>query len=342
MATEPATAHPTKILLIHFGQLGDVVLSLPAIRAVRQRFSGAKITVAVGKSCAAVIELAGVADERIVVDRVELRDGNRVRSILEIVRLVRDVRRRKFDFVIDLHSLSETNILGFLSGANIRLYSNRKNRSLDFLSTLSAPKEDKQQHAIERYLDVLKPLGIGGVSRAPDITPRAKDVEFVENLWRAQALAGVLVGLFPGAGHESRRWNLDNFATLAAQLTRNARIQVAVFLGPEEAHLAKDVRARFPEQTPVFDSLTLFQFVAALARLSVFVSNDTGPVHLAAAVGTPIVVVLDAHAPTQYLPLVEHIRAVNSAPISEIGVGEVYSATLDLLGLSRVRSEVSG
>src|SRR5947209_20460997 len=102
---------PRNILVIDFGQLGDVVLSLPALRAIRERFPRARITVAVGASCAPVVEMSGYADKALAVDRVALRDGPKPLSIWKIARLVKDVRREQFDFVIDLHSLSETNLL---------------------------------------------------------------------------------------------------------------------------------------------------------------------------------------------------------------------------------------
>jgi ADP-heptose:LPS heptosyltransferase len=321
------------ILVIAFGQLGDVVLCLPALNAVRHHFAHAKLTVAVGKSCAAVIELASGLDDMIVVDRVELRDGPRLQSMREIVRLVRDVRARRFDLVIDLHSLSETNLLGFLSGARHRLYAHRERRSLDWLSTFVPPREDKQQHLTERYLSVLRPLGISRASHTPVIAPRRADLASVDALWMAHDLRRdeVLVGIFPGAGHESRRWSLGNFAALAERMTRDERVRVAVFLGPEEGHLMADVRAQFSGETRIINGLSLHQLVAALSRLSVFVTNDTGPMHLAAAVGTPVVVVLDQAAPTQYLPLVRQIRAVRSGPLRTIGVSEVHDAAMALL-----------
>src|SRR3977135_1299476 len=100
---------PRNILVIDFGQLGDVVLSLPALRAIREKFPRARITVAVGKPGAEVVELSGYVDARIIGDRVALRDGFKVLSIARIVKLVKEIRRAHFDFVIDLHSLSETN-----------------------------------------------------------------------------------------------------------------------------------------------------------------------------------------------------------------------------------------
>src|ERR1044071_935491 len=163
------TFDPRNILVIDFGQLGDVVLSLPALRAVRERFPRARITVAVGKPGAPIVELSGYADATITVDRVQLRDGSKLLALFRISRLVKQVRREHFDFVIDLHSLSETNLLGFLSGARQRLYARRPGRSLDLLSNFRPrpPVEDNrpEKHAIDRYLDVLVPLGIRDAPR---------------------------------------------------------------------------------------------------------------------------------------------------------------------------------
>src|SRR5207342_2694539 len=92
--------------------------------------------------------MANVSDDQILVDRVGLRDGNKASSIAAIFRLVRDVRRRKFDLVIDLHSLYETNLLGYLSGAKYRLFANRPGRSFDRLASfpVKPPREDKTLH----------------------------------------------------------------------------------------------------------------------------------------------------------------------------------------------------
>src|ERR671921_35897 len=161
------TFDPRNILVIDFGQLGDVVLSLPALHAIRAKFPRARITVAVGKPGKQVVEMSNAADETLVVDRVSLRDGSKPLSVWRIARLVKEVRARRFDFVIDLHSLSETNLLGFLSGAPQRLYARRPTRSLDYLSNFrpQPPVEDRAKHAIDRYLDVLRPLQVGEVAR---------------------------------------------------------------------------------------------------------------------------------------------------------------------------------
>jgi len=211
---------PRNILVIDFGQLGDVVLSLPALRAIRQRFPNARITVAVGKPANEVVALSGYADEIFDVDRVGLRDGNTLVSIWRIIQFVKQVRQAKFDFVIDLHSLSETNLLGYLSGAPHRLYSRRPGRSLDYLANFKPRPvpEGKDRHAVDRYLDVIEPLGIQNASRIPVLkTSSAGDTAVETLLKKEKAQSGqLLVGLFPGAGHITRRWPLRRFISRRA------------------------------------------------------------------------------------------------------------------------------
>lgn len=332
---------PRNILVIDFGQLGDVVLSLPALRAIRKKLPQARITVAVGKPGAPVVDLSGYADATIVVDRVALRDGWKVLSVFRIGKIVKQVRRERFDFVIDLHSLSETNLLGFLSGAPKRLYARRPNRSLDILANFDPkpPIEDNRptKHAIDRYLDVLIPLGILDAPRIPRLPTRAEDDASVEQMLKKEkANTNVpLVGLFPGAGHPGRRWPLARFSELAERLARNDAVRIVIFAGPEERGMIKEMRAVFPRSTIIFDKLTIPQLASALARLSVFVSNDTGPMHIATAVGASVVALLDRPTPNSFIPIEERHRVIYSQRISEMTTDEVYEATRELLASGR-------
>ena len=336
------TFNPSNILIIDFGQLGDVVMSLPALRAVRDKFPLARITVAVGKPGGEIINMSGYADAAIEVDRVAMRDGSKPLSIVKIFNVVKDVRRRQFDFVIDLHSFSETNLLGFLSGASKRLFSRRRGRSLDFLGNFRpAPpieEDNRARHQVDRYLDVLCPLGIADAPRVPRLqTTFEDDREIDKLLLKSKADAGApLVGLFPGAGHESRRWPLEKFSQLADSLSRNDGVRPLVFVGPEEAKIISEIRAAFPASAVVLDRLSIRQLASLQARLSVFVSNDTGPLHIAAAVGAPVVLLLDERAPASYIPLSEPKRVIQHGAISGISVEEVYEAARALLAAGRV------
>ncbi len=322
------------ILVIHFGQLGDVVLGLPVLSAIRERFADSKITLMVGKAPAEITRLADIADDYLVVDRVQLRDGNKLRSIAETFRITAEVRRRGFDLVIDLHSLYETNLLGFVTGIPNRLYANRESRSIDLLSNFRPrpPREDKSRHATDKYFDVVSPLGIQMDVTSYRLNPRDADLEAVNGKFQdVFAIDGEpLAGLFPGAGNPSRCWPLGNFSLLADLLV-DAGIRPVVFLGPEEADLRSEIDGSFPETTAIVDGLTLPQFVAAVSKVEVFVANDTGPIHLAACSGVSVVLLLDERAPTTYLPRADKLKVIRDRTIDKIDVENVHRAVMDTL-----------
>jgi ADP-heptose:LPS heptosyltransferase len=309
------------------------------LRAIRERFPHAKITIAVGKPAGEIVKLSGYADEVLEVDRVALRDGVKLVSIGRIFKFVGQVRKAKFDFVIDLHSLSETNLLGFLSGAPRRLYARRPGRSLDYLANFEPrpPREAKHAHAVDRYLDVIKPLGIENPPRLPRLkTTPAADQAVETILKKEKASSGtLLVGLFPGAGHESRRWPLEHFAEVADFLIRNREVRVVVFAGPEERPLIPQMKTLFPAKTIFLDRLTIPQLLSAQARLTLFVSNDTGPAHTAAAVGTPVVFIMDRPTPNNFTPVGDHHRLVGAEKITQVSVQQVYRAACEVLAASR-------
>ncbi|MEJ7848016.1 MAG: glycosyltransferase family 9 protein [Pyrinomonadaceae bacterium] len=322
------------ILIIDFGQLGDVVLSLPALSAIRQNFPNAKITVLAGKIPSEVVRLGGVADEIVPVDKVLLRKSSKIWAIWQILRLVKNVRGRKFDLIVDLHSLYETNLLAFLSGAKHRLLSNRENRSLDFMGKFNPkpPLEDKAMHIIDRYFDVLKPLGIEGSKKNIELFPTPADLEYVGRECFEDLVLGFqnAAGLFPGAGNPSRCWSLEKFAELAHKLFRNGLLPV-VFLGPEEAGLKDTIKRDFPADTIICDELSISQFIAALSRMPIFVANDTGPLHLSLAVGVPTVVLLYESAPKTFMPHSEKLFLIQNKQIEDIRVEEVYQAVFKIL-----------
>ncbi len=319
------------ILVIHFGQLGDVVLGLPALRAIRTRFPDARITLMVGKATADIAKLARVADDHIVVDRVAIRDGNKLWSLRQMASLLRDVRRRKFDFVIDLHSFYETNLIGFLGGIPKRLYANRENRSLDRLSNFRPrpPAEDKEQHYTDRYLDVLRPLGITDVPRVTTVDPYAHDAAAAdEYLAEIGVKEGRPVGIFLGAGHPTRVWPVVKFAEVTRALASD--IRVLVFLGPEERHLRDGLEAVFGDSAIVVPEMPLTRFFALLSRLELLVAGDTGPMHLAALAGIGVVLLSEVNTTQRYRPLTPKLEVIQDRPFRDITPDVVIGAVARL------------
>jgi ADP-heptose:LPS heptosyltransferase len=343
----PATApgvppDPRDILILNLGQLGDTVLSLPAMAAVRRRFPRARIAVAAGIAPGQAIAMSGFADRIIPVDRVALRDGPKLQSIARVIKLAAQLRRERFDLVIDLRSFWETNLLGWISGAPARLFANRGGRSIDLLANIRTAREDRTRHLVDRYLDVVTPLGIGEVSRVPHLAPRNEDREAAAQFLQSAGAAGdrPLVGFFPGAGHPLRCWPLARFAEVAAHLEQSSGTRSVVFLGPEEHGMAEAAHSQFPAGTILVEGRTLSQFAALAEHLTMLVSNDTGPMHVAAAVGTPVVVVVGPQHPESllFIPIGEQHRVVIRPAILQITSADVYSAAHGLLSAHTVKS----
>lgn len=334
-------ADPRDILILDLGQLGDTVLSLPALAAVRQRFPRARISVLAGIAAAQAIEMSGFADRIIPVDRVALRDGPKVQSIARIVKLAAQVRRDTFDLVIDLRSFWETNLLGLISGAPARLFANRGGRSIDLLATIRTTREDRTRHLVDRYLDVLAPLGIGEVSRIPRLAPGQEDRDEAERFLLSEDAAGdrPLAGFFPGAGHPLRCWPLARFAEVAARLEQSDGTRSVLFLGPEEHGMAEQARSVFPAGTIVVERRSLSQFAAIAERLAIMISNDTGPMHVAAAVGTPVLVIVGPIHPESllFIPVGEQHRVVMRPAILQIPTTDVHTAARAILSARELK-----
>ncbi len=308
-------------------------MALPAIKAVREKFADAKLTILSGRSTAGLIRLARLADEQIAVDRVALRDGNKVRSVAEILALVKNVRGRKFDLVIDLHSLYETNLLGYLSGAGERLFAHRDRRSLQKLSKypVEPPVEDRSLHHAKRYAAVVKALGIDAVSPTFVVKPPADSAEAAAEVIERKGLKDKkVIGLFLGAGHRSRRWAVERFAETARLLAAGQNLSVAVLLGPEERDLRPGLQPRFGDAAVVIDELPLDVFFALLSRLDILVTGDTGPMHLAAAAGAGIVMLSQAGAPNIFDPLTERLVVLRESELDALSPEHVVAAVNSL------------
>ena len=333
--------NPKKILLINFGQLGDVILSLSAMYAVARRFEGSQLTALVGKATAEIVHLSGLFDEVIEVDRVRLLRGPKLRSTLEIFALARDVRKRRFDLVIDLHSLPETNLLGFVSGAPLRMFANRDGRSLDRLSNFrpKPPAEDKSINVTLNYLRAIEPLGVSTESGLPPLRQREEDREGIRE-FLPDGSHRFTVALNPGAGHESRRWDLSNFAELARRLAADPRFRVIVLLGPEENDLRARVAIDFPHNIIVPPPMSLSRLAALLEQTDLIVSNDTGVMHLAAAMGVAVIVLMLESAPERFLPYFGSVKVLKGPGLGDITVERVFQCVAGSLGLQPSEGEI--
>ncbi|HZT74159.1 MAG TPA: glycosyltransferase family 9 protein [Terriglobales bacterium] len=301
-----------RVLLIHFGQLGDAVLALPAAQALAAALDGAALTVLAG-SGAEIFRLAGFRDVWRV-DRVGWK-RRKLRAVAEIPALLARLRRERFDLSVDLHTYKETNLLAWAAGVPRRVAMLRPTRSLPRLINLRPPPDDPEGPLLDRYCRVLEPLGIAVSDRRPRLTPPPS-----AQLGLAPPGAAYL-GICPGAGHPSRRWPAVNFVAAYRELAAAAAPTPVplVFAGPEER---EEVLAPFRAlgEGQVLSGLSLAQLAAALAACRVVLTNASGPSHVAAAVGAAVVTVgeIPAFDPVGRVWPVRAFGSVAAVPVSAV------------------------
>jgi len=317
-------AHYKNILIINFGQLGDVVVSAEIMRAVREQMAPAKVTLLVGTGAAEIARIANVADEYIAYDRSLISENRWLKGTASAIDLIRELRRRRFDLVIDLFSRYETNLLGFVAGIPNRLYAPRNTRSIDSLTNVepAPPPFDPTRHITDRCFDLVSVLGVKRSSKPFRFLPPQTDIDRMAEL--NPGLRGA-IGIFPGAGHDSRKWPLERFAGLAEHIIERGRIP-AVFLGPDEDGITDRVREMFPPETIIVKGLDLSGLIAAMANLPAMVGNDTGTTHIAAQTGLAVVLIIDKRAPADYRPMSGNVKVVDTDIVSEITPQDVRAA----------------
>src|SRR5215467_488727 len=199
---------PKKILAIRFMRLGDVILLLPALARLKARYPNAHLTLLTDERCAPLAEMCPYIDEVMPVNRLAMRDGPLLPSIKAIANLIGDIRRRRFDVVIDFLSFRETNLLTWISGAAYRLGMKRHDRSyLSFCFNRPPVFEDKTLHVADMFqLMVTAVAGNRG-----EETPLGSLIlpDSARDCAMETVPEPLIVSLYVGAPVSVRRWPVD-------------------------------------------------------------------------------------------------------------------------------------
>ncbi|MBQ27468.1 MAG: lipopolysaccharide heptosyltransferase II [Nitrospiraceae bacterium] len=275
---------PERILLIKPSSLGDIIHALPTLAAIRRTFPAACISWLVKKEWAPILYRHPMLDDII--------EGEF--SATKLFALVASLRARRFDVVVDLQGLLRTGVLSLLSGAPVRIGFADAREGSSFFYTQRICGSMRKMHAVDRYLRLASALG--AKERQPEfVLPDSPDEE-----GRRQALytkvgldgASKLIGIAPAARWVTKRWVAESFAAVADQLQHEGRNRV-VFIGAanEKSEIARVKQAMKTKAADLTGLTTLGDLPAVVRRLCLLITNDSGPMHVAAAVGTPVVAV---------------------------------------------------
>lgn len=299
---------PSRILVIECWQLGDAVMAVPFLRALRERFPRAHLALLCKAATRSLLEPSALVDEYVVADLPwtaftgkyalhRYTDGT-------LAALIGDLRRARFDVTIDARADVRANVLTWLTRARRRIgFGGAGSRLLTDL--VPGPGDDT--HKVEDWMALLAPLGAEAAASEPRIALDPEAAASVER-WLAEHRVEPgtrLVGIHPSARLAVRRWPLDRFAALARALQSRADVRVIWFVDPdgyaEELASTGDVIVAQP---------TLRELPVLLAACDLFVGNDSGPAHIAGAVGTPTVTIFGPQVAAWYRPFGAEHRVV--------------------------------
>jgi len=281
-----------RILIVRLGAIGDVVHALPALAQLRRAMPEAYLAWVVERGGAAKL-LAGnpCLDELIELDLRGWRKRlGQTETWGEIASAIRRQRRERFDISLDFQGLFKSAMIPRLAGIPRRIGFEKaalREPASSFLLTEQAPVDDAG-HVIEKNLQLLGALGIqtDGEYEFP-IRVEQEDVDFAEEIGRR--FGGSYAILNPGGGWPTKLWAPREYAEIANRLWRHFGIGSVITYGPGEEEPAREIET-LARSVKMVDS-TLKGFFALARRAGLFIGGDTGPMHLAAAAGTPIVAI---------------------------------------------------
>ena len=328
--SEAAARAPENILVIKLVGLGDTVLMLTPLARLCREYGGARVTALVTPLSVGVLKSQPSVDDIIVYDVFGADRG--MLGLLDMVRLL---RARKFDCVIDFEQhFQMTSVVSYLSGAARRVgffYTGSPRKGL-FTDPVFL---DPSGHMVDAYMALLRPFGIEAprVEELESIFVPPEEERAVDAWLSEQEIdpGTPLVGIHSGSGIRApvRRWSPANFAEIIKRLRRERGAAVVLTGGMDERERVEGIigLAGVEGVYSASGDLSILETAALMKKCDLFISNDTGPLHMAAASGTPTIGLFGPNSPTRYAPVGRHntsiFKGVHCSPCIQIHRGRI-------------------
>jgi lipopolysaccharide heptosyltransferase II len=303
-----------KILVMEYWNLGDIVMLSPFLKSLRMQYSNACITLLTSPKAAPLLEHQGLVDQVIVVRVPWAQHYSRWRkynpfsvSWLEFLRTLKLLRRQKFDLAFTVRADIRDNLILWLSKVRRRVGYGFGGGA--FLLTDSATPDLEHPHLSVRWLGLLKHLGNFALVQQPSLQVTEEEDQHAEQYLAALGVRDreFLVGVHPGARNAMRQWGDANFAALVQRLQSQFPIRVLWFQDPAQEATSLNGCQVLPLALP------LRQFMGVLKRCELLICNDSGPMHIATALGVPVVAIFGPTEPAWFGPLGPNNRVVIQA-----------------------------
>ena len=284
-----------KILIVEVNWLGDVLFSTPAIKALRKKFPDSHIACLIVPRVREILAHNPNINELIINDEKGLHKG-----LSGNMKLARELKEKKFDMAVLFHRSFTRALITYWAGIPQRIGYSTWKRSLLLTQAIPMPKKDSL-HRVDYYLTIVEPLGCDTDDRFYEFFTSEKDNTFIENLLQQEAISAgdFTVCLNPGGNWLPKRWPKEHFARLADRLIAEYQAKVIFSGSNEDVPLIKEI-ASLMKHPPIITAgkTSVTQSACLFKKAKVVISADSGPLHIAAAVGANIIALF---GPTSHL-----------------------------------------
>jgi heptosyltransferase-1 len=293
------------ILIMKPSALGDIVLALPALAALRKSYPNAKISWLVRPEFAPLLENHPYINEIILFDRKHLGKAlSNTKAFGSLFSLIKQLRQEKYDAIFDFQGLFRTAFLAWLSGCKKR-YGIANAREMAHIFYTDKIEHDLDCiHLVDFYLKMVKAAGATSEKAEFLIPSNPTDVDSVKKLLQKNNIEpNKYIVFIPGSAHESKCWPAERFAQLADRISSQYNFPIVAAGSNSEKNKAEEINSL--EKTKIINlagQTSLKELVELLRLAKLVVSNDTGPGHIASALGTPLVIMYSWSNPARIAP----------------------------------------
>ncbi len=299
---------PKRILVVKLDHLGDVILATPVFSNLRQAYPNAELHALAGRWSRVVLDRHPDVDKTLEYNSPPFCRTGQATSLRATFELYRQLRRQRYDLVVELRS--DWRILCF---ALLRLAPHRLSRAALQIENRLGGSRFSGMHETTRNLDVLRHVGIPTSIQTAIFSVKPEDEKWASAFLRSHEIDRQypLVAIHPGSPVPLKRWDPERYAELADWLVTRRHVQ-ALFVGvKDEIPIINEIQSLMRgESTNIAGETTLTQLASILRASHMFIGNDSGPMHLAAAVGTPTIGLYGPGDPRRFAPIGAQCRTI--------------------------------
>ncbi len=300
------------ILLIRYSGLGDIIMLLPTIRKLKQKYNSPTITLLTDSTNQNIVyNSCSLIDEIITIDRKVFKEKKVFKLLSELKKLLINLRKKEYDLLIDFQNFGETATLSYIAKAKVKIGAPKKSKYNYGYSKII--KRDERGHRSQFFSRIAE---VNDSLDYPKLCLNETSLEYKSLLEKKLDRTKPTIGLNIGSTQENRRWSEENFLNLAKKL--EVAYNVVIFLGPSEKKFTNTFK-----DFKVVSDVNLNQLCGAISVCNYFISNDTGPVHIAAALNIPTLTLFSTGCDENVGALIDAKEFIQNSNINKITCDEV-------------------